>query len=67
MLCFEMKTSFKKHVFWSKKIVVSDTNSFEQFVVDLKLTSSSLKNFKLKLKDHFFKKLTNMEQNTFPY
>ena len=67
MLCFEMKTSFKKHVFWSKKIVVSDTNSFEQFVVDLKLTSSSLKNSKLKLEDHFFKKLTNMEQNTFPY
>ena len=67
MLCFETKASFKKHVFWSKKIVVSDTNSFEQFVVDLKLTSSSLKNVKLKLKDHFFKKLTNMEQNTFAY
>ena len=57
----------RERVFWSKKIVVSDTSSFEQFVVDLKLTSSSLKNVKLKLKDHFFKKLTNMEQNTFAY
>ena len=29
--CFETKTSFKKHVFWSKKFVVSNTNSFEPF------------------------------------
>ena len=29
--CFETKTSFKKHVFWSKKFVISDTNSFEPF------------------------------------
>ena len=31
IFCFETKISFKKHVFWSKKFVVSDTNSFEQF------------------------------------
>ena len=30
--CFETKISFKKHVFWSKKFIVSDTNSLEQFV-----------------------------------
>ena len=29
--CFETKTSFKKHVFWSKKMIVSDTNSLENF------------------------------------
>ena len=34
--------------------------------MDLKLTNS-LNNFKHKLKDNFFKKLRNMEQNTFPY
>ena len=33
---------------------------------DLKL-ANSLNNFKHKLKDHFFKKLRNMEQNTFAY
>ena len=32
IFCFETKISFKKHVFWSKKFVASDTNSFEQFV-----------------------------------
>ena len=31
IFCFETKTSFKKHVFWSKKSFVSDTNSLEQF------------------------------------
>ena len=31
IFCFETKTSFKKHVFWSKKFVASDTNSLEQF------------------------------------
>ena len=31
IFCFETKTPFKKHMFWSKKIVVSDTNSLEQF------------------------------------
>ena len=31
IFCFETKISFKKHVFWSKKFAVSDTNSFEQF------------------------------------
>ena len=29
-LCFETKISIKKHVFWSKKFVVSDNDSFEQ-------------------------------------
>ena len=33
---------------------------------DLKL-SNSLNNFKYKLKDHFLKKLRNMEQNAFSY
>ena len=33
---------------------------------DLKL-ADSLNNFKHNLKDHFFKKLRNMEQNTFTY
>ena len=33
---------------------------------DLKL-ANSLNNFKHKLKDHFFKKLRNMEQNSFAY
>ena len=28
---FETKTSFKKHMFWSKNIVLSDANSLEQF------------------------------------
>ena len=27
----ETKTSFKKHVFWSKKFVLSNTNKLEQF------------------------------------
>ena len=31
IFCFEIKTSFKKHVFWSKRFVVSDTSSLEQF------------------------------------
>ena len=30
IFCFETKISIKKHVFWSKKFVVSDNNSFEQ-------------------------------------
>ena len=29
--CFETKTSYKKHKFWSNKFVLSDTNSLEQF------------------------------------
>ena len=29
---FETKTSFKKHVLWSKKCILSYTNSLEQFV-----------------------------------
>ena len=29
--CFETKTSFKKHMFWSEKFVVSATNSSEKF------------------------------------
>ena len=31
IFCFETKTSFKKHVFWSKKFVLSDNNTLEQF------------------------------------
>ena len=31
IFCFETKTSFKKHVFWSKRFVVSDTSGLEQF------------------------------------
>ena len=31
IFCFEPKNSFKKHVFFSKKFVMSDTNSLEQF------------------------------------
>ena len=31
IFCFETKTSFKKHVFWSKKVAVSGTNKLEQF------------------------------------
>ena len=31
IFCFETKTSFKKHVLWSKKFVLSDANSLEQF------------------------------------
>ena len=34
LFCFETKTSFKKYVFWSKKFVLSDTNSLEQFAND---------------------------------
>ena len=64
--CFETKTSFKQHVFWSKKFVVSDTNSLEQLPTDLKLTNS-LNNFKHKLKNHFFKKRRNMEKDAFAY
>ena len=30
IFCFETEISFKKHMFWSKKIVLSDTNSLEQ-------------------------------------
>ena len=54
--CFETKTSFKKHGFWSKKFFVSDTSCLEQFADGLKLMNS-LNNFKHKLKNHFFKKL----------
>ena len=66
IFCFETKTSYKKHVLWSKKIILSDTNSFEHFAKDLKL-SNSLNDFKHKLKDHSFKKLRNMEQDIFAY
>ena len=31
IFCFETETPFKKHVFWSKKFVVKDINSVEQF------------------------------------
>ena len=31
IFCFETKTSFKKHVFWSKRFVVSDISGLEQF------------------------------------
>ena len=31
IFCFETKTSFKKHVLWSKTIVLSNINSLEQF------------------------------------
>ena len=27
IFCFETKTYFKEHMFWSKEIVLSDTNS----------------------------------------
>ena len=54
--CFETKTSFKKHGFWSKKFFVSDTSCLEQFADGLKLMNS-LNNFKHELKNHFFKKL----------
>ena len=30
-ICSETKTSFKKHVFWSKNFLLSNTNSVEQF------------------------------------
>ena len=53
-------------MFWSKKFVLSDTNSLEQFA-DRPEVANSLNNFKHKLKDHFFKKLRNMEQNAFAY
>ena len=46
--------------------MTSDTNSLEQFGTDLKLVNL-LNNFKHKLKDHFFKKLRNTEQNAFAY
>ena len=63
----ETKTSFKKHVL-VKKIVLSDADSLEQFangpVGEL---ANSLNNFKHKLKDYFFKKLRNMEQDIFAY
>ena len=31
IFCFEIKTSCKKYVFWSKKFVISNTNGLEQF------------------------------------
>ena len=54
IFCFKTKIFFKKHVFWSKIFVVSNTNSFEQFPTDLKVTSS-LNNFKHKLKIYFLR------------
>ena len=39
---------------------------WNSLLTDLKL-ANSLNNFKHKLKDHFFKKLRNMEQNSFAY
>ena len=53
-------------MFWSKTFAASDTNSLEQLPTDLKL-ANSLNDFRHKLKDHFFKKHRNMEQNTFAY
>ena len=53
-------------MFWSKKFVLSDTNSLEQSA-DRPEVANSLNNFKHKLKDHFLKKLRNMEQNAFAY
>ena len=40
--------------------------AWNSLLMDLKL-ANSLNNFKRKLKDNFFKKLRNMEQNTFAY
>ena len=62
--CFETKTSFKKHVFWSKKFVVPTPIVWKSLPMDLKLTNS-LNNFKHKLKNHFFKERRNMEQDVF--
>ena len=52
---FETKTSFKKHMFWSKEFIESDANSLEQFVDGPEVVANSL-NFKHKFKDNFFKK-----------
>ena len=43
-------------MFWSKKFVLSDTNSLEQFA-DRPEVANSLNNFKHKLKDHFLRNL----------
>ena len=66
IFCFETKTSFKKFTVFVKKIAVFDTNSLEQFASGLKLPNSH-NNFKHNLKDHFFRKLRNMERNIFAY
>ena len=52
-------------MFWSKKFVLSDTNSLEQFA-DRPEVANSLNNFK-QVENHFLKKLRNMEQNAFAY
>ena len=55
-----------------KRVLVKKNFSYLAPVVwnslptDLKL-ANSLNNFKHKLKDHFFKKLRNMEKNIFTY
>ena len=40
IFCFETKTSFKRHVFWSKKFVVSGTTVWNSLPTDQKLTNS---------------------------
>ena len=66
MFCFETKKSFKKHVFWSKKLSYLTPIVWNSLPTDLTL-ANSLNNFKHKLQDQFFKKIENMEQDIFAY
>ena len=66
IFCFEAKTSFKKHMLWSKKLSYLAPKVWNSLPTDLKL-ANSLNNFNHKLKDHFFKKLRNVEENIFAY
>ena len=54
IFCFETKISIKKHVFWSKNLSYPTPIVSNSVPTDLKLTSS-LNNFKPKLKIYFLR------------
>ena len=62
----KLKQSFKKHVFGSKKLSYLTPTVSNKLLTDLKL-AKSINNLKHKLKEHFFKKRRDMEQNIFAY
>ena len=57
-----------RNLFWSKKFLKKNLTPivWNSLSMNLKLLNS-LNDFKLKLKDHHFKKLRNMEQDIFAY
>ena len=62
----KLKNSFRNTCSGQKNLSYLTPTVSNSFPTSLRLVNL-LNNFKHKLKDHFFKKLTNMEQNTFAY